>query len=195
MITIGNLNLSDISEESLLENVTYVGLMSVFFKGTVRENLLLADKQASDERLWSVLSDCNLKGFFENENGLDTLLTENAGNLSGGQKQRLALARALLHDSKVYIFDEATSNVDVESEEVILKEIRELTESRTVIMITHRLANVKEADSILCMKEGRLAGVGTHEELLRDCGEYKKLWEKQKELEEFAKGGTYEETK
>ena len=128
-ITIGNIDINEINEKSLLKNITYVGLMSVFFKGTVRENLLLADPKATDEKLWNVLSECNLEGFLKNGNGLDTLLTENAENLSGGQKQRLALARALLHDSKVYIFDEATSNVDVESEEVILKEIRRLTKS------------------------------------------------------------------
>ena len=194
-ITIGGKNIGDINEESLLKNITYVGLMSVFFKGTVRENLLLADPQASDERLWEVLSECNLEGFLRTEKGLDTLLTENAGNLSGGQKQRLALARALLHDSRVYIFDEATSNVDVESEEVILKEIKKLTETKTVIMITHRLANVSAADQILCLKDGSLAGAGIHDDLLKVCEEYKKLWEKQKELEEFTKGGTHEETK
>ena len=194
-ITIGNIDINEINERSLLKNITYVGLMSVFFKGTVRENLLLADPKSSDEKLWDVLSECNLDGFLKTENGLDTLLTENAGNLSGGQKQRLALARALLHDSKVYIFDEATSNVDVESEEVILKEIRRLTKSKTVIMITHRLANVKDADQIMCLKDGKLEGTGTHEELLRECTEYKSLWENQKELEEFTKGGTYEEAK
>ena len=194
-IMIGGKNIGNINEESLLSNVTHVGLMSVFFKGTVRENLLLADPKASDEKLWDVLGECNLAGFLKNESGLDTLLTENAGNLSGGQKQRLALARALLHDSKVYIFDEATSNVDVESEEVILHEVGKLTETKTVIMITHRLANVSKADQILCMKDGSVAGAGTHDDLLETCEEYRKLWEKQKELEEFTKGGSYEEAK
>ena len=194
-ITIGNIDINEINEKSLLKDITYVGLVSVFFKGSVRENLLLAVPKASDEKLWDVLSECNLEGFLKTGNGLDTLLTENAENLSGGQKQRLALARALLHDSKVYIFDEATSNVDVESEEVILREIRKLTKTKTVIMITHRLANVTEADQIMCLKDGKLVGTGNHEELLRECTEYKSLWEKQKELEEFTKGGTYEEAK
>ena len=124
-ITIGDVNLHDIKEESLLKNVTYVGLGSVFFKGTVRENLLLADPQVTDERLWSVLEECNVAGFLRNENGLDTELKENAENLSGGQKQRLALARALLHDSRIYIFDEATRPIapvrcNVESKLLIL---------------------------------------------------------------------------
>lgn len=186
-VTIGGINLKTINEESLLKNVTYVGLGSVFFKGTVRENLLLADQSASDEKLWSVLEECNVAGFFRNENGLDTELKENAENLSGGQKQRLALARALLHDSRIYIFDEATSNIDIESEELILSEIRKLSKTRTIIMITHRLANVTDADRIFCLENGILKGVGTHEGLLSDCAAYKSLWNTQKELENFGK--------
>ena len=186
-ITIGDVNLHDIKEESLLKNVTYVGLGSVFFKGTVRENLLLADPQVTDERLWSVLEECNVAGFLRNENGLDTELKENAENLSGGQKQRLALARALLHDSRIYIFDEATSNIDIESEELILNEIRKLAKTKTIIMITHRLANVTVADRIFCLENGKLMGTGTHEELLADCPAYKSLWNTQKELEDFGK--------
>lgn len=192
-ITIDGVRLDEINEEALLKNVTYVGLGSVFFKGSVRENLLLADPKATDERLWSVLEKCNIAGFFQSEKGLDTELTENAGNLSGGQKQRLALARALLHDSKIYIFDEATSNIDVESEEVILREIKELAKSKTILMITHRLANVVEADRIFCMADGRIKGAGTHEELLLSCEEYKKLWDIQKELEAFGKEDRHHE--
>ena len=186
-ITIGDVNLHDIKEESLLKNVTYVGLGSVFFKGTVRENLLWADPQVTDERLWSVLEECNVAGFLRNENGLDTELKENAENLSGGQKQRLALARALLHDSRIYIFDEATSNIDIESEELILSEIKNLAKTKTIIMITHRLANVTDADKIFCLENGKLMGAGIHEELLADCPAYKSLWNTQKELEDFGK--------
>ena len=186
-ITIGDVNLHDIKEESLLKNVTYVGLGSVFFKGTVRENLLLANPQVTDEKLWSVLEECNVAGFLRNENGLDTELKENAENLSGGQKQRLALARALLHDSRIYIFDEATSNIDIESEELILSEIKNLAKTKTIIMITHRLANVTDADKIFCLENGKLMGAGTHEELLADCPAYKSLWNTQKELEDFGK--------
>lgn len=155
-ITIAGLNVADINEDSLFKNINYVGISSTFFKGTVRENLLMANPKACDEMLWSVLAECDIDGFFKEEKGLDTLLTENAGNLSGGQKQRLALARAILHDAKVYIFDEATSNIDIESEELILSEIKKLARTNTVIMITHRLMNVTGADRIYCMESGRV---------------------------------------
>ncbi len=187
-IKIGEVPFGTIREEELLKNITYVGIESVFFKGSVKENLLLADPGAADEALWSVLKECNIADFFQTQNGLETLLTENAQNLSGGQRQRLAMARALLHDSDIYIFDEATSNIDVESEEVILRQIRKLAGKKTILMITHRLANVADADRIYCLADGRVKGFGTHTELLTDCEEYKRLWKIQKELEEFGKG-------
>jgi ABC-type transport system involved in cytochrome bd biosynthesis fused ATPase/permease subunit len=188
-LTIAGLNVSDINEDNLLSTVNYVGFDSTFFKGTLRENLLLADPEASEEKLWEVLAECNIDGFFKEEKGLDTLLTENAGNLSGGQKQRLALARAILHDAKVYIFDEATSNIDIESEELILSEIKKLARTKTIIMITHRLMNVVDADRIFVMENGRISGTGTHAELLETDAVYRKLWDTQKELEEYGKGG------
>ena len=186
-ILIGGHDITGISEKSLLKTLTYVGLKSVFFKGTVRENLLPADPGADDEKLWKVLEDCGIAEYLKTEKGLETELLENAVNLSGGQKQRLALARALLHDSPVYIFDEATSNIDVESEETILACIRNLAKTKTVILITHRLANVKDADVIYCMDSGRLAGSGSHEKLLNECESYRSLWNTQKELEAFRK--------
>jgi ABC-type transport system involved in cytochrome bd biosynthesis fused ATPase/permease subunit len=188
-LTIAGLNVSDINEDNLLSTVNYVGFDSTFFKGTLRENLLLADPEASEEKLWEVLAECSIDGFFKEEKGLDTLLTENAGNLSGGQKQRLALARAILHDAKVYIFDEATSNIDIESEELILSEIKKLARTKTIIMITHRLMNVVDADRIFVMENGRISGTGTHAELLETDAVYRKLWDTQKELEEYGKGG------
>lgn len=188
-VTIAGKDLKDISEESLFRTVNYVGLGSTFFKGSVRDNLLIANPEATDEDLWNVLEECNINGFLQNEEGLDTKLTENAGNLSGGQKQRLALARAILHDAKIYIFDEATSNIDIESEEIILQKIKELSKTKTVIMITHRLMNVKDADRICCLEGGRIKGTGTHEELLSSCDTYQNLWNTQKALEEFGKGG------
>ena len=190
-LTIGDLNVSDINEDSLFKYVNYVGIGSTFFKGTVRENLLLAAPDADDEKLWNVLAECNIDGFFKEEEGLDTFLTENAGNLSGGQKQRLALARAVLHDAKVYIFDEATSTIDIESEELILSEIKKLAKQKTVIMITHRLMNVIDADRIYCMEKGKVSGAGTHTELLETDTVYRNLWNTQKELEEFGKGGAF----
>ena len=176
-----------VSEDSLMKYVTYVGFGSVLCKGTVRENLLLATPGADDERLWQVLSDCALADFLKRENGLDTALVENAANLSGGQKQRLALARAILHDSPVYIFDEATSNIDVESEEAILAQIGTLAKAKTVILITHRLANVVRADRIYVMENGSVAESGTHSELLTQNGSYARLWQTQSELENFGK--------
>ena len=188
-LTIAGLNVSDINEDNLLSTVNYVGFDSTFFKGTLRENLLLANPEATEEKLWEVLAECNIDGFFKEEKGLDTILTENAGNLSGGQKQRLALARAILHDAKVYIFDEATSNIDIESEELILSEIKKLSRTKTIIMITHRLMNVVDADRIFVMENGRISGTGTHAELLETDAVYRKLWDTQKELEEYGKGG------
>ena len=189
-LTIADKSISEISEESLFKTINYVGLGSSFFKGSVRDNLLIANPEATDEDLWNVLEECNINGFLQNEEGLDTKLTENAGNLSGGQKQRLALARGFLHDAKIYIFDEATSNIDIESEEIILQKIKELSKTKTVIMITHRLMNVKDADSICCLENGQVKGVGTHDELLSCCETYKNLWSTQKALEEFGKGGS-----
>ena len=186
-IWIAGQDMRDISEESLLNTVTYVGLGSTFFKGTVRDNLLLAAPGASDEKLWNALTECGIADYFKAQEALDTRLQENAGNLSGGQKQRLALARALLHDTPVYIFDEATSNIDVESEEAILHSIKKLAKDKTVIMITHRLANVTDADIIWCLDQGAIAGYGKHEQLLSSCNTYSKLWKTQRELELFGK--------
>lgn len=189
VLTIAGINISEIYEVDLFRTVDYVGLGSTFFKGTVRDNLLIAKPDAVDDELWKVLEECDIEGFFKTENGLDTKLTENAGNLSGGQKQRLALARAMLHDAKIYIFDEATSNIDIESEELILDTIKKLARTKTVIMITHRLMNVKDADCICCLDNGCVTGTGTHDELLNICDTYKKLWNTQKALEEFGRGG------
>ena len=184
-LSIAGKPVSEIKEESLFRNIDYVGLGSTFFKGTVRDNLLMANPSASDDELWNVLTDCNIAEFLRSENGLETELKENASNLSGGQRQRLALARAMLHDAKIYIFDEATSNIDIESEEIILSGIRKLSETKTVVMITHRLMNVIDADKIFCLENGAVAGSGTHDELLGSCKTYRDLWNTQKELEEF----------
>lgn len=189
-LKIGKAEINSISEKSLMETLTYVSHNSVFFKGTVRENLLYGKNNASDKEIWTVLEQCSLSAFLKNENGLDTVLLENAGNLSGGQKQRLALARAMLHDSPVYIFDEATSNIDIESEESILAQIEKMKSEKTVIMISHRLANVVNADRIYTLKKGEIAESGTHHELLEMCGEYAKMWKTQSELENFGKEET-----
>lgn len=186
-VTIDGNSLSQISEASLMKHITYVGHNSYLFKGTVRQNLLMGSPDAKDDKLWEVLKEVNLADFLKGEDGLDTKLLEKASNFSGGQCQRLALARALLHDSPVYIFDEATSNIDVESENEIMERIYELAKSKTVILISHRLANVTGADNIYVLESGNVAECGTHEELLDRHGVYEKLWNAQQELESFGK--------
>lgn len=186
-VTVGGVPLSSIQEESLLRNITYISHQSYLFKGTVRDNLLMGKPAASGEELWAVLSRVNLAAFLKAEQGLDTRLLEKASNLSGGQCQRLALARALLHDSPVYIFDEATSNIDVESENDIMREIHELAKSKTVILVSHRLANVVGADHIYVLDHGTVAESGSHEELLSRHGLYERLWTAQQTLEQFGK--------
>lgn len=186
-VTIGGISLPEIKEASLMKNVTYVSHNSYLFKGTVRDNLLMGNPQASDEELWKALEQVKLADFLRNEKGLDTELTEKASNLSGGQCQRLAFARALLHDSPVYIFDEATSNIDVESENDIMKEIYRLAAEKTVILISHRLANVVHADNIYVFEHGELKESGTHEVLLNNNSAYEQLWNVQQKLENFGK--------
>ncbi len=188
-VKIGNTELCDISEESLMRNITYISHSSVLFKGTVRENLLMAKPDAEDAELWQVLEKTKLADFLRRETGLDTLLAENAANLSGGQKQRLALARALLHDSAVYIFDEATSNIDADSENDIMEQIFELAKTKTVIVISHRLANTAKADMIYAMEKGEVRECGTHDELVQKNGLYAKLWNAQQSLEAVRNGG------
>lgn len=188
-VKIGNTELCDISEESLMRNITYISHSSVLFKGTVRENLLMAKPDAEDSELWQVLEKTKLADFLRGEKGLDTLLAENAANLSGGQKQRLALARALLHDSAVYIFDEATSNIDADSENDIMEQIFELAKTKTVIVISHRLANTAKADMIYAMEKGEVRECGTHDELVQKNGLYAKLWNAQQSLEAVRNGG------
>lgn len=186
-VKIGGTELSEISEESLMRNVTYVGHNSCLFKGTVRDNLLMGKPDADDNTLWEILEKTNLADFLHSENGLDTVLSENAANLSGGQRQRLALARALLHDSPIYIFDEATSNIDADSENEIISKIMSLAETKTVILISHRLANCVGANTICAMENGTVIERGTHEELLGMGGLYAELWNAQQRLENLGK--------
>lgn len=188
-VSVGETELSEIREADLMENITYISHQSYLFKGTVRDNLLMGKPDASDSKLWEVLERVNLADFVRNEKGLDTGLSEKASNLSGGQCQRLALARALLHDSPIYIFDEATSNIDVESENDIMNEIQNLAESKTVILISHRLVNVVKADAIYVMVNGKIAESGKHRELLENKADYEKLWEAQQRLENYGKDG------
>jgi ATP-binding cassette subfamily C protein len=189
-LTVGAVPLSDISEDNLMKNFTYINHQSYLFKGTVRDNLLIAAPDASDEKLWQVLAQVNLEDFLRNEGGLDLSLSEKASNLSGGQRQRLALARALLHDSSVYIFDEASSNIDVESESDIMRQIQALAKRKTVILISHRLANVVNAKNIYLLDKGSVLEHGTHKDLISQNGAYAQLWKAQQELENYAAGVT-----
>jgi len=204
-VTIGDTELREIREASLMESITYVSHQSYLFKGTIRDNLLMGNPDASDEKLWEVLEQVKLADFLrgnassaqagfagkapaKEENtadGLDTRLTEQGGNLSGGQRQRLALARALLHDSPIYIFDEATSNIDVESENDIMAQIHALAKRKTVILISHRLANVTNSDRIYVMDAGVVVEEGKHEALLAKDGYYAALWKAQQNLEKY----------
>ena len=184
-VTVDGAELRDISEHSLMENITYVSHQSYLFKGTVRDNLLMGRPDARDDELWQVLDQVNLADFLRSEAGLDTRLTERGENLSGGQRQRLALARALLHDSPVYIFDEATSNIDMESENDIMAQIHALAGQKTVLLISHRLANVTASDEIYVLDRGNIVQHGTHDALLQQGGAYAALWSAQQALEHY----------
>jgi ABC-type transport system involved in cytochrome bd biosynthesis fused ATPase/permease subunit len=188
-LTIGGVDFYDISEQSRMRHITYVSHNSYLFGGTVRDNLLMAKPDASEKELWQVLEKTKLSDFLKSEQGLDTVLTAQASNFSGGQRQRLALARALLHDSPVYLFDEATSNIDVESENDIMEQIIALAQKKTVIVISHRLTNTVTADQIYVLADGTLAEQGTHEKLLEKQGVYASLWDTQQALEHINKEG------
>ena len=187
-VLFGNTSLSDISDQNLLQNVTYIGHQAHLFMGSVRSNLAMGNPEATEEQLWHALEQVNLADFVKSLGGLDAPVAEKGSNLSGGQRQRLALARALLHDSQVYIFDEATSNIDVESEDVIMQQVHQLAQSKMVLVISHRLVNVKNADQIVVMQHGRVVGSGTHQELLATNDEYKRMTRAQTELENYVKG-------
>lgn len=189
-ITIGGISLSEINEENLMKHVVLVRHNSYLFKGTVEENLKMAKPDATKEEMENVLQKVNLLGFLQTQDGLQTKLQEKAGNLSGGQCQRLAIARALLRsDSAVYIFDEAASNIDVESEELIMNVVHELAKTKTVLLISHRLANVVKSDKIYFLKDGKIKESGTHEELMKANGEYRHLYDSQMSLENYGKEG------
>ncbi|HCT90420.1 MAG TPA: cysteine ABC transporter ATP-binding protein [Lachnospiraceae bacterium] len=187
-ITLGGVPIADLSEAELMRHVTVVRHNSYLFKGTVRENLRLARPDAAEREMEEVLEKVNLWGYLQGQEGLDTMVSENGGNLSGGQRQRLSMARALLHDSEMYIFDEATSNIDAESEEMIMEVIHELAKQKTVLLISHRLFNVVSSDCIYMLRDGAVAESGTHKELMAERGTYYKLYERQRELERFEKG-------
>ena len=186
-LSINGHDIHHIQEASLMRNIALVRHNSYLFKGTVEDNLKMALPEATVEQMENVLQQVNLLEFLKAQKGLQTELLENASNLSGGQKQRLAIARALLLDAPLYIFDEATSNIDVESEELIMNVIQDLAKTKTVILISHRLANVVSSDCIYLLSQGCIQEHGTHDELMQKNGLYAQLYQRQKSLEDYGK--------
>ncbi|MDD6573158.1 MAG: ABC transporter ATP-binding protein/permease [Thermoflexaceae bacterium] len=190
-IWIGGRKVSDIASDVLRKKITRVSHDSYLFAGTVGENLMMGNPDASEMEMHEALKRVNMEEFVQANGGLSMELKEKASNLSGGQRQRLGLARALLHDTDIYIFDEAASNVDVESENDIMSVIHELSGKKTVILVSHRLANVVNADKIYVLRNGQVKESGKHEELCGQNGYYNKLYSAQAELERYRKGGNF----
>lgn len=186
-ITIGGVEIKDIDEKTLMNNITAVNFNSYIFAGTVRENMLIADKSAGDEKMIEALNMVNLWSFLSEQDGLDTKLNQQGSNFSGGQRQRLAIARALLHNTPIYVFDEVTSNIDAESENDIMTVIHNMAKIKTVILISHRLENVVGSDKILLLDKGKIEESGTHSELMSLNKKYKMMYSTQAELEKYAK--------
>ena len=174
----------DIDDTVFFNHFVYMTHDPMIFKGTLRENIDMLN-QYQDKEIWEALEKVNLASFFHQHNGLQTLLLESGSNLSGGQKQRLNLARAILKNGDVYIFDEATSNIDVESENAILEVIKDLSKEKTILFITHRLSSVIDCDDILVMKQGELIEQGTHQQLKAQNGVYAQMFTKQAKLEVY----------
>lgn len=186
-IRIDETELTDINEQSLMEQIVLVSHNSHLFKGTVEENLKMGKSEATKEEMEAALRKVNLLGFINSEEGLNTKIAEQGSNLSGGQCQRLAMARAILKDAKMYIFDEATSNIDAESEELIMEVIHKLARTKTIILISHRLANVVNSDCIYMLKNGKITEKGNHSELMNKNGDYFNIFNSQKLLETYGK--------
>ena len=182
-VTLGGVPVQELQQEQRLRTLTLVPHNAAIFKGTVESNLRMAKPDADEAQLWAALEQVNLADFCRSQNGLQTALHEGGSNLSGGQRQRLAMARALLHDTPIYLFDEATSNVDAESENDIMQAIHSLAGKKTIILISHRLANVVHSDCIYAMSNGRVIEQGTHAELLAKQGAYSRLYLAQRQLE------------
>ncbi|MDD6320357.1 MAG: ABC transporter ATP-binding protein/permease [Oscillospiraceae bacterium] len=183
-VTVGGKTLESLMRENYYSRLAVVSCSTYIFSTSVRKNFRLAKEAVTDEEMLSALQKVNLADFIRENGGLDKAISEDAANISGGQKQRLALAVALVADKSIYVFDEATSNIDIESEAIIMSNIKELSKTRSVIVISHRLANVVPSDNIYFMESGKLMEQGSHEELMKRNGGYAKIFAAQKELEE-----------
>ena len=183
-ILVGNKPLETLSRESYYSHISVVSYNTYIFNETIRQNFMLAKDNVTDEEIYSALKKVNLYDFIIDNGGLDKVITEDAANISGGQKQRLALAINLVANKDVYIFDEATSNIDIESEAIIMNNIKELSKEKSVIVISHRLANIIAADTIYYIEDGEVKENGTHNELMNMHEGYAKLYTTQKKLEE-----------
>lgn len=185
-IRFNNAELSSLDESTVMNAVTLVTHESYLFKGTVEYNLRMGKQNATEAEMENVLRKVNLWEFLQTQRGLQTELAEKGSNFSGGQCQRLALARALLHDSGAYVFDEATSNIDAESEEMIMNVIKEAAKKKTIVFISHKLSNVADASRIYMLDAGRVIESGTHAELIKQNGAYAALYGEQHFLETYA---------
>ena len=190
-ILFNGVDIKQINRHSLYRHVSLVSHSSYIFKGSLRENMLMALSDASDDAIYQCLEQVNLANFVRENGGLDMMLLSRGTNLSGGQIQRLALARALLHNADLYVFDEATSNIDVESEEIILQFIQQLKHEKTIVMISHRLANAVNADQIYVLQSGHLAESGDHASLMAENGIYVEMFNQQKNLENIRTGANH----
>ena len=188
-VLIGGDEIESVSRASYYSHLASVSYNTYIFNDTVRANFELAKKDVTEEEIFAALEKVNLSSFIKENGGLDKVITEDANNISGGQKQRLALAVNLVADKDIYVFDEATSNIDVDSEAIIMKNIKEMSESKSVIVISHRLANVVPADNIYFMQDGQVKESGSHNQLMEQKGEYAQLFNAQKQLEEGYKSG------
>lgn len=183
-VTVGGRLLESVTRESYYSHIASVSYNTYIFNDSVRANFELARRDVTDEEIWAALEKVNLAGFIKENGGLDKVITEDANNISGGQKQRLALAVNLVANKDIYVFDEATSNIDIESEAIIMDNIRAMSRGKSVIVISHRLANVVPADNIYFMEEGEVKESGSHAQLMAASSGYAKLFNAQKELEE-----------
>lgn len=183
-ILVGNKPLETLSRESYYSHISVVSYNTYIFNETIRQNFMLAKVNVTDDEIFAALKKVNLYDFIIDNGGLDKVITEDAANISGGQKQRLALAINLVANKDIYIFDEATSNIDIESEAIIMNNIKELSKEKSVIVISHRLANIIAADTIYYIEDGEVKENGTHNELMNMHEGYAKLYTTQKKLEE-----------